>query len=37
MPFFDRLDASLAGRWFDYSTSGNGDDLQGRPQLAAGA
>jgi iron complex outermembrane receptor protein len=25
MPFFDRLDASVAGRWFDYSTSGNGD------------
>ena len=23
MPFFDRLDASLAGRWFDYSTSGS--------------
>jgi iron complex outermembrane receptor protein len=25
MPFFNRLDASLAGRWFDYSTSGKGD------------
>jgi len=25
MPFFYRLDASLAGRWFDYSTSGSGD------------
>ncbi|HEX7943200.1 MAG TPA: TonB-dependent receptor, partial [Phenylobacterium sp.] len=25
MPFFDRLDASVAGRWFDYSTSGKGD------------
>ena len=24
MPFFDSLDASLAGRWFDYSTSGHG-------------
>lgn len=23
MPFFHRLDASLAGRWFDYSTSGS--------------
>ena len=23
MPFFYRLDASLAGRWFDYSTSGS--------------
>jgi iron complex outermembrane receptor protein len=23
MPFFDRLDASVAGRWFDYSTSGS--------------
>ncbi len=22
MPFFDSLDASVAGRWFDYSTSG---------------
>jgi iron complex outermembrane receptor protein len=22
MPMFDRLDASVAGRWFDYSTSG---------------
>ena len=24
MPFFNRLDASVAGRWFDYSTSGSG-------------
>lgn len=24
MPFFNRLDASVAGRWFDYSTSGTG-------------
>ena len=25
MPFFKKLDASVAGRWFDYSTSGTGD------------
>jgi iron complex outermembrane receptor protein len=25
VPFFNRLDASIAGRWFDYSTSGSGD------------
>src|SRR6185503_19378927 len=25
MPFFNRLVAPIAGRWFDYSTSGSGD------------
>ena len=31
MPFFNRLDASIAGRWFDYSTSGSGDSTDTKP------